>query len=97
MRAILSCLAKLPPLCRLYCVTRRYGTFQDDAKLYMVMEFVPGGELFGHLRAAGRFTAAAARFYTACVVAALDHLHCHDIIYRSVAHLNSGFAEHPEP
>lgn len=48
----------------------------------MVMEFVPGGELFGHLRAAGRFTVPAARFYTACVVTALNHLHAHDIVYR---------------
>jgi serine/threonine protein kinase len=62
-----------------YC---RYGTFQDEAKLYMVMEFVPGGELFGHLRAAGRFSVPAARFYVACVISALDHLHRHDIVYR---------------
>ncbi len=61
---------------------RRYGTFQDEARLYMLLEFVPGGELFGHLRAAGRFTLNAARFYTACVVSALDHLHSHDIVYR---------------
>lgn len=48
----------------------------------MVMEFVPGGELFGHLRAAGRFNVAAARFYVACDISALDHLHRHDIVYR---------------
>ena len=51
----------------------------------MVMEFVPGGELFGHLRAAGRFSVPAARFYTACVVSALNHLHAHDIVYRCPA------------
>lgn len=60
----------------------RYGSFQDESRLYMLLEFVPGGELFGHLRAAGRFTLSAARFYTACVVSALDHLHSHDIVYR---------------
>lgn len=69
---------------------RRYGTFQDDAKLYMVIEFVPGGELFSHLRAAGHFTVQTARFYTACVVSALDHLHRHDIVYRCAV---NGFAD----
>ncbi len=68
----------------------RYGTFQDDSKLYMVMEYVPGGELFGHLRAAGRFSVSAARFYTACVVSTLDHLHAHDIVYRLVPHQIAG-------
>ena len=62
----------------------RYGTFQDEARLYMLMEYIPGGELFARMRAAGRFPPDAARFYAACVVSALDHLHSHDIVYRSV-------------
>ena len=54
----------------------RYGTFQDEAKLYMVMEFVPGGELFGHLRAAGRFTPS--RFIRLCGVFVLHSTRVED-------------------
>ena len=33
---------------------RRTGNFQDELRLYMVFEYVPGGEVFLHLRNKGR-------------------------------------------
>jgi serine/threonine protein kinase len=30
-----------------------WGTFQDDGNLYMVMDYVPGGELFSYMRTCG--------------------------------------------
>ena len=41
----------------------RLCTFQNDKNLFMLLEFVVGGELFSHLRRAGRFTEDTARFY----------------------------------
>ncbi|WAQ92484.1 hypothetical protein PtA15_16A392 [Puccinia triticina] len=59
-------------------------TFQDHKNLYMLQEFVSGGELFSHLRRAGRFGADVARFYAANVVLAFEGLHELDIIYRDL-------------
>lgn len=58
--------------------------FQDDRKLYIVLEFVIGGEMFTHLRSAGRFPNDVAKFYHAELVLAFEYLHSKDIIYRDL-------------
>jgi protein kinase A len=35
-------------------IVRMVGSFQDNASVYFVMEFVCGGEFFRHLKARGR-------------------------------------------
>ena len=40
-------------------------TFQDEKKLYIVLEYVIGGEMFTHLRSAGRFPNDVSKFYHA--------------------------------
>ena len=49
--------------------------FQTDEKLYLVMDFLNGGELFFHLRRAGTFDEERIRFYTAEIVLGLEYLH----------------------
>ena len=64
----------------------RHAIYSDNKRIYMLMGFVPGGELFSHLqKAPGRcFTTAAAQFYTASVLLALEYLHEQHIVYRWV-------------
>ncbi|KAJ1335125.1 protein kinase A [Microdochium nivale] len=61
-----------------------WGTFQDSKNLYMVMDFVEGGELFSLLRKSGRFPNPVAKFYAAEVTLALEYLHSKHIIYRDL-------------
>ncbi|KAL7689543.1 putative rho-associated protein kinase [Plasmopara halstedii] len=58
--------------------------FQTDSKVYLVMEYQSGGELFSYLKEEGTFTEDAARFYLAEMILALEHLHGHGIIHRDL-------------
>lgn len=58
--------------------------FQTESKIFFVMRFVRGGELFMHLRNSTRFTEERAKFYSAQVALAIGHLHNKHIIYRDL-------------
>ena len=60
------------------------GTFQDELYLYMVLEFIVGGEFFTHLRKAGRFPNETARFFSCQIVMIFEYLHEQDFIYRDL-------------
>lgn len=59
-------------------------SFQTPTDLYLVTDFMSGGELFWHLQKEGRFSEERAKFYIAELVLALEHLHDHDIVYRDL-------------
>ncbi|KAI9257832.1 camp-dependent protein kinase 2 [Helicostylum pulchrum] len=61
-----------------------WGTFQDNVNLYMVMDYVPGGELFSVLRRSKRFPDHVAKFYAAEVILAIEYMHSKNVIYRDL-------------
>lgn len=58
--------------------------FQTDEKLYFVLQFMKGGELFQHLRKLKKFSEPQAKFYAASIVLGLGHLHNRNYIYRDL-------------
>ena len=60
------------------------ATFQDSDYIYMLLEYVPGGELFSVLQSTVCLIEPVAAFYAACVTAAFEHLHDRNIAYRDL-------------
>lgn len=65
-------------------IINMYCAFQDSRNLYMLLEYVCGGELFSHLRKATKFPPDVARFFAAEIALALEYLHSMNIIYRDL-------------
>lgn len=59
-------------------------TFQSTKYLYMVLEYMKGGDVDNLLRKFGCFTFEVAQFYIAHIVAALEHLHAAGIVHRDL-------------
>ncbi|CDK26676.1 unnamed protein product [Kuraishia capsulata CBS 1993] len=59
-------------------------SFQTPSDLYLVTDYMSGGELFWHLQKEGRFSEDRAKFYIAELLLALEHLHDNDIVYRDL-------------
>jgi serum/glucocorticoid-regulated kinase 3 len=64
-----------------FLVGLRYS-FQSKDKLYFVLDYVNGGELFFHLQKERFFTEPRAKFYAAEITTALGYLHSEKIVYR---------------
>ena len=65
-------------------IVNLFGAFQDDKNLYLLLEYVIGGEFFSHLRKAGRFPNDTAKFYAAQITLVFEHLHSMMILYRDL-------------
>ncbi|XP_077568162.1 serine/threonine-protein kinase Sgk1 isoform X2 [Stigmatopora nigra] len=66
-----------------FLVGLRYS-FQTTDKLYFVLDYINGGELFYHLQRERCFLEPRARFYAAEIASALGYLHSLNIVYRDL-------------
>ena len=66
-----------------FIVKLRYA-FQNSKKLYFVIDYCPGGELFFHLQRCLKFDEDLTKFYAAQIVLAIEELHRFNIIYRDL-------------
>lgn len=65
-------------------IMKLHYAFQSDDRLFLVLDYCPGGELFFHLSRFRRFPERVARFYAAELLLAIGHLHKRGIIYRDL-------------
>lgn len=65
-------------------LAKLHWSFQTAEKLYFILDFINGGELFHHLSREKKFTEDRAKFYAAEIIAGMEHLHKNGIIYRDL-------------
>jgi serine/threonine protein kinase len=66
-------------------------SFQDDDYLYLVMEYLPGGDMMYHLIAREIFSEEETRFYIAELVMAVDAIHKLEYVHRGKFFLHFPF------
>lgn len=58
--------------------------FQTPSHLYLVVDYINGGDLFFHIKRKGNMSEKEARFYGAQIILALEYLHSRRVIYRDL-------------
>lgn len=61
-----------------------HATFQTAAQIFIILDYVPGGELFGRLKEEGQFNEDRTRLYAAEILLGLGFLHSKGLIYRDL-------------
>ena len=65
-------------------IIKLYYAFQTNSKLFLILEYCPGGDLSKHLYFEKKFSEARAKIYICEVLLALENLHKKNIIYRDL-------------
>lgn len=58
--------------------------FQTETKLYFIIDFMNGGELFTYLKREKRFEEKRVKIYAAELIEAISYLHSQGIVYRDL-------------
>merc|ERR1719410_2960874 len=61
-----------------------YYSFQDEERLYLIMEFLPGGDLMTLLMKKDTLTEEAAQFYISETALAIQSIHALGFIHRDI-------------
>ncbi|KAI5317767.1 hypothetical protein L3X38_037474 [Prunus dulcis] len=67
-----------------HCIVKLYYSFQDADYLYLIMEYLLGGDMMTLLIREETLTETVARFYIAQSVMAIESIHKHNYIHRLV-------------
>ncbi|TVU30396.1 hypothetical protein EJB05_22015 [Eragrostis curvula] len=67
-----------------HCIVKLYCSFQDSEYLYLIMEYLPGGDMMTLLMRKDTLTEDEARFYVGETVLAIEAIHKHNYIHRDI-------------
>lgn len=65
-------------------ILRMYGYFFDEQRIFIMLEYAPGGELYKHLTNRGHFSEQTTAKYIADLALALDYCHEKHVIHRDI-------------
>jgi len=65
-------------------IVNMFGAFHDPKYIFMVLQYIVGGEFFTHLRKAGRFDNDQSCFYSSQIAAIFEYCHGKEIVYRDL-------------
>ncbi|KAI2514009.1 protein kinase [Fragilaria crotonensis] len=65
-------------------ILRMYGYFYDSKRIYLILEYSPGGELYKRLTIKGRFSEKVSAKYISDLALALNYCHCKHVIHRDI-------------
>ena len=63
-------------------IVKMYFSFQDQRKLYFILDYCPGGELWNKIVKNSKLNEETAKFYAGQIILVIEYLHENDIIYR---------------
>jgi calcium-dependent protein kinase len=67
-------------------IVKYYETYDDDKYIYLVMEFIGGGELFDKIAQQSNnvFSEEMAAYYMKKLFSALNHMHSQGVVHRDI-------------
>jgi len=65
-------------------ILRMYGYFYDSKRIYLILEYSPGGELYKRLQTKGQFSEKTSARYISDLARALDYCHTKHVIHRDI-------------